>query len=80
VGGVPYWINFACEPPCACGGRLRFICQIPEHFGFPKLPGAPAQPNSFSQADYCYLLGNFVYLLACDRQCDPRAAIAVCDN
>lgn len=80
AGGVPYWINFALEPKCSCGGTLRFVCQLPENLGFPKIATAPSQPNSFSNNDYCYLLGNFVYFFACDQQCDAHAAVAICDN
>jgi len=80
VGGVPYWINYAPQPKCSCGGTLRFVCQLPENLGFPKIATAPSQPNSFSYNDYCYLLGNFVYFLACDQQCDAQAAVAICDN
>jgi hypothetical protein len=80
VGGVPGWLNYAPQPKCTCGGTLRFVCQFPDDLGFPKSAAAPSQPNSFSNDDYCYLLGNFVYFLACDQQCDARAAVAICDN
>lgn len=80
VGGVPGWMNYSVDKRCTCGGKMAFICQTPDGFGFKKTPTAPEQPDSFSASEYCLFLGNQVYILACDRQCDPRAVIAVCDN
>jgi hypothetical protein len=80
VGGIPHWINFAPAWTCSCGGKMQFVGQIPDSFGFAQRPDAPEQPNSFSRTEYCYLLGNAVFFLACDRQCDPRAVMAICDN
>jgi hypothetical protein len=80
VGGVPGWINYKVDKRCCCGGRMSFLCQVPDGFGFRKTDAAPEQPDSFSSSDYCLFLGNQVYILACERQCDPRAVIAACDN
>ena len=80
VGGQPGWINYAVDKQCPCGGRMAFVCQIPDSYGVPKTPNAPSQPDSFSDSEYCLFLGNQVVILACERQCDCRALIAVCDN
>ena len=80
VGGVPGWINYKIDKRCTCGGQLSFLCQTPDGFGFKQTDTAPEQPDSFSSSEYCLFLGNQVYILACDRQCDPRAVIAGCDN
>jgi hypothetical protein len=81
VGGVPSWINFSYDDKlCACGGKLQFVCQVSEDFPFPQRPGAPEQPDNFSSRAYGLFLGNFVYIMACTRQCDPRALFAVVDN
>ncbi len=80
VGGVPGWINYAPQPKCSCGGAMRFVCQLPDSFAFPQSGSAPAQPDSFSKSDYCFLLGNAVYILACEKQCDARSVLAICDN
>jgi hypothetical protein len=80
IGGVPGWMNYCLDKNCPCGGKMSFVCQTPDGFGFKKTPTAPEQPNSFSSVEYCLFLGNHVNILACDRQCDPRAVIATCDN
>ena len=80
IGGVPGWMNYAINKTCPCGGQMAFICQTPDGFGFRKTESAPEQPDAFSATEYCLFLGNQVYILGCDRQCDPRALIAVCDN
>lgn len=80
VGGVPGWMNYRIAKRCTCGGEMSFICQTPDGFGFKQTPGAPEQPDSFSAIEYCLFLGNQVYILGCNRQCDPRAVIAGCDN
>lgn len=80
VGGVPGWMNYRIDKRCTCGGTMSFICQTPDGFGFKKTPTAPEQPDSFSSTEYCLFLGNQVYILGCNRQCDPRALIAGCDN
>lgn len=80
VGGVPGWLNYSVAKQCQCGGELRFTCQIPDWFGFDQTAIAPPQPHSFSATQYCLLLGNQVYILACENQCCDRALIAVCDN
>lgn len=80
VGGVPGWMNYCVDKRCTCGGKMSFVCQIPDGFGFKKIPTAPEQPDSFSASEYCLFLGNQVYVLACELQCNPRAVIAVCDN
>jgi hypothetical protein len=80
IGGVPGWMNYSIDKRCTCGGEMTFICQTPDGFGFKQTPAAPEQPDSFSSTEYCLFLGNQVYILACNRQCDPRAVIAGCDN
>ncbi|PQO36472.1 hypothetical protein C5Y97_12290 [Blastopirellula marina] len=80
IGGLPGWLNYAPDKRCACGGQMTFLCQVPENFGFRKLPEAAEQPDGFSSDEYGLLLGNMVFVLGCDRQCDPRAMIAICDN
>jgi len=80
VGGVPGWMNYCIEKKCTCGGEMSFICQTPDGFGFKQTTNAPEQPDSFSITKYCLFLGNQVYILACNRQCDPRAVLAGCDN
>ena len=80
IGGVPGWINYSVDASCPCGGSMRFICQIPDGFGFRQTESAPEQPDSFSSTEYCLFLGNQVYVLGCDRQCNSRAVIAACDN
>lgn len=59
---------------------MRFVCQVPQDWRFPKRTGAPAQPDSFSAEDYCLFLGNETYLFACEAQFDPRAVHAVAQN
>jgi hypothetical protein len=44
------------------------------------MPAAPRQPDSFSNDDYCLLLGNEVYIFACEAQCDLRAVHVVVQN
>jgi hypothetical protein len=80
VGGVPGWLNYAPTPKCSCGGTMQFVVQFPDSFGFRQRAEAPEQPKSFSRTEYCFLLGNAVFVLACDKQCDARAVIAYCDN
>jgi len=80
IGGVPGWINYSINKSCPCGGKMSFVCQIPDGFGFQQTETAPEQPDSFSNTEYCLLLGNQVFILACDRQCNPNALIAICDN
>jgi hypothetical protein len=81
VGGVPSWINFSFDDKqCPCGCKLQFVCQVSEDFSFPQRPGVPEQPDNFSSTAYGLFLGNFVYIMACSRQCDPRALFAVVDN
>jgi hypothetical protein len=80
VGGVPGWMNYQIDKRCSCGGNMQFLCQVPVDFGFKKTSTAPQQPDSFSANEYCLFLGNQVYIMACERQCDPRAVIADCDN
>lgn len=80
IGGIPGWINYAINKSCPCGGKMSFVCQIPDGFEFRQTETAPEQPDSFSNTEYCFLLGNQVFILACDRQCNPSALIAICDN
>lgn len=80
VGGTPSWFNYDCQANCCCGSKMRFIGQIPVDFGFAQTHSAPKQPDGFSSKEYCFLLGNQVYIMACGNQCHDRAAIAICDN
>jgi hypothetical protein len=80
IGGTPSWFNYACQANCSCGSKMQFICQIPTDFGFAQIPDAPKQPDGFSSTEYCFLLGNQVYIMACGNHCHERAAIAICDN
>ncbi|MFH5805113.1 hypothetical protein [Alienimonas sp. DA493] len=80
LGGTPCWINYRVTAECACGGRLAPLLALPENQGFPKRPETATQPDSFSSDEDCYLLGNVVTVLACDRQCDPRSTLTLCDN
>jgi hypothetical protein len=80
VGGQPSWAQTPEVHRCCCGAEMRFLCQVPDGYPFPKRPDAPAQPDSFSDDDYCLFLGNEVYLFACEAQCDPRAVHPVVQN
>jgi hypothetical protein len=80
VGGTASWFNNECKANCCCGAKLQFIGQIPDSFEFAQTATAPKQPNGFSSTDYCFLLGNQVYIMACSAQCDARAVMAICDN
>lgn len=80
IGGTPGWINYTLDATCPCGGKMCSVCQIPENFPFEKLPSAPEQPDSFSSTDYCLFLGNQIYIFACNKQCNPFAVVALCDN
>lgn len=80
VGGEPAWMQGPEHLTCACGADLRFLAQIPEDFGFAKLPDAPAQPASWSDNEYGLFLGNGVYLLACPNRCNPAAVWPVNQN
>jgi len=77
VGGQPYWLQSPEQHFCPCGEQMRFICQLPENYGFPKCPNAPEQPDSFSPDDYCLFLGNEVYVFGCANQCNERAVWVV---
>jgi hypothetical protein len=80
VGGHPFWVQGPTYQACACGAEMRFLCQLPENFPFRKTPQAPEQPDSFSRNDYGLFLGNLVYLLACEAQCNPLAVHPVVQN
>jgi hypothetical protein len=80
VGGHPFWVQMPSYHQCACGAEMRFLCQLPENFPFRKTREAPEQADSFSRNDYCLFLGNCVYLLACEAQCDPLAVHPVVQN
>jgi hypothetical protein len=73
IGGLPYWLQFPEQYTCPCGAPMKFLCQIPENFGFPKCLEAPEQPDSFSEDEYCLFLGNEIYVFACAKQCNDRA-------
>ena len=80
VGGHPFWVQGPNYHECACGAEMQFLCQLPENFPFRKTPNAPEQANSFSRNEYCLFLGNLVYVLACEAQCNPLAVHAVVQN
>ena len=80
VGGLPFWPQDPEYYQCSCGGAMSFICQVPDCYGFEKLPAAPEQPNSFSASEYCLFLGNDVYLFGCAEQCRPEAVWPVLQN
>jgi hypothetical protein len=80
VGGQPTWTQAPELYSCCCGAEMRFVCQVPLDWPFPKKAEASAQPDSFSQDDYCLFLGNETYLFACEAQCDPRAVHPVVQN
>jgi hypothetical protein len=71
---------YDCQANCSCGAKMQFIGQIPTDFGFTQIPNVPKQPDGFSSTEYCFLLGNQVYMMACSKQCHEMAAIAICDN
>ena len=76
VGGVPGWMNYSVEEVCSCGGKISFVCQVSETEEF---EATPEYEDDF-EAPYTLFLGNQVYILACEEQCNPRAVVAVCDN
>lgn len=80
VGGQPSWVQAPEVHSCCCGAEMRFVCQIPLDWPFPKCPDASEQPNSFSRTDYCLFLGNETYLFACQAQCNTRAVHCVVQN
>lgn len=80
IGGLPCWLQDPEEYRCCCGAPMRFFCQFPENFEFPKAAGAPNQPNGFSDKCYILFLGNAIYFLACEQQCSPFAVIPVMQN
>lgn len=80
IGGFPSRINNQVEATCGCGSKMEYFCQIPENFAFEKQDSAPAQPDSFSLDEYCLFLGNMIYFLACQAQCNPLAVTAILDN
>ncbi len=59
LGGSPRWSQDPEHYVCSCGSELTFLVQVPSLLGFPKLPDAPEQPDSFSSVEYCLFLGNF---------------------
>ena len=78
--GDPAWVQDPEVHVCSCGGAMRLILQIPDGFGFDMAVNAPEQPNSFSSKQYCLFLGNQLYLLACERLCNPLALWPVLQN
>lgn len=67
--GHPSWAQDPEDHVCCCGSPMRLLLQMPDGSGFEMASGAPEQPNSFSQSEYCLFLGNELYVLACTRQC-----------
>jgi len=80
IGGAPCWLQDPEEYRCCCGAPMRYFCQLPEYFEFPKTAEAPNQPNGISNNHYILFLGNAVYFLACEKQCSPFAIMAVMQN
>ena len=80
VGGTPSWAQDPERYQCACGADLKFLCQVPEDFGFDTLPGQEEQPGWYRSDSYALFLGNEVYILACPAHCHPAAAWPVNQN
>jgi hypothetical protein len=80
AGGHPFWVQGPNYYQCPCGAETRFLCQLPENFPFRNTPEAPKQPDTFSGNDYSLFLGNVVYLLAREAQCNPSAVHPVVQN
>lgn len=77
IGGLPCWLQEPVEYRCCCGAPMRYFCQLPEYFEFPKAASAPNQPHGVSDSFYILFLGNAVYFLGCEQQCSPFAVIPV---
>jgi hypothetical protein len=73
VGGIPSWAQNPEQYQCSCGAEMKFICQIPQDFDFPKKPDAPNQKSTWSDKKYNLFLGNEVYIFGCSEQCNPNA-------
>jgi hypothetical protein len=71
--GHPSWAQDPEDHLCCCGKPMQLLLQVPDGFGFDMAAGAPPQPGSFSQSQYCLFLGNELYLLGCTAQCHPLA-------
>ncbi|QGJ71651.1 Hypothetical protein PBC10988_33580 [Planctomycetales bacterium 10988] len=72
VGGLPAWLNaYHSHQICPCGGKMALICQI----GYVYLGLAVKRPRRTNST--FFLSGVYTYILGCDRQCDPRAILAV---
>ena len=80
VGGIPCWLQDPEEYTCCCGAPMRYFCQFPENFEFPKAPNSPQQPHGISDNYYTLFLGNALYFLACEQQCSPFAVVCAMQN
>jgi hypothetical protein len=80
IGGEPDWLQDPEVPIGPNGEEFKFVLQIPEGYGFPKKPGAPEQPDSFSYNDYCLFLGNQIYVFASKEMDDPESVWIVVQN
>lgn len=79
LGGIPAWLQNPETYKCSCGSDMAFLLQIPADYGFAKLPEAPTQPNSYGD-EYLFFLGNEVYILACQAQCQPDSLWPIAQN
>jgi hypothetical protein len=80
IGGQPMWVQGPAIHTCQCGSPMGFLCQVPENYPFPKAPNAPVQPDCISDSEYGFLLGNEIYIFACEAQCSPFAVYPVAQN
>jgi hypothetical protein len=78
--GHPSWAQDPADHLCSCGAPLQLLLQVPANTRFAMTPGAPPQPNTYSDTHYLLFLGNEIYLLACPRQCHPQALWPVLQN
>lgn len=80
LGGDPDWLQSPQFPLGSKGEKFEFILQIPENYRFPQRSDIPAQPDSFSNTDYCLFLGNQIYLFISKEIDDPEAVYIVVQN
>ena len=80
--GDPAWIQRPEPHRCSCGAPMALVLQVPEDHPFPIDAGS--LPPGVKHNPYLHklllFLGNALYLLACTRQCDPRALWPVVQN
>ena len=80
--GEPAWVQRPEPHTCSCGAPMALVLQVPEdhlfRIDFASLPPG-VKRNSYLH-NLRLFLGNALYLLACTRQCDPRALWPVVQN